>query len=103
MARFQNNKEESVGQVRIQKESSNEAVIGISVDKNHRGKKYAVQMLKSASIYFLKLNPDFIINAYIKEENISSKKAFENAGYRLNQLILYKGFESLHYLYKKAQ
>lgn len=99
---FQNNKEESVGQVRIQKESSNEVVIGISVDKNHRGKKYAVQMLKSASSYFLKLNPNFIINAYIKKENIKSKKAFENAGYSFNQLLVYKGFKSSLYVFKKT-
>ena len=99
---FQNNKEESVGQVRIQKESSNGVVIGISVDKNHRGKKYAMQMLKSASSYFLKLNPNFIINAYIKEENIHSKKAFENAGYCFKQLLVYKGFKSSLYVYKKT-
>lgn len=100
---FQDSEEKSVGQVRIQKEKNKEAVIGISIDKNHRGKKYAMQMLKSASAYFLKLHPDFIINAYIKEENIGSKKAFENAGYRFNQMLVYKGFRSLHYINKRMK
>lgn len=100
---FQDSKGESVGQVRIQKEKNREAVIGISIDKNHRGKKYAIQMLESASAYFFKLYPDFIINAYIKEENIRSKKAFENAGYSFNQMLVYKGSKSLHYIKKRMK
>jgi len=100
---FQDSEGESVGQVRIQKGKNREAVIGISIDKNHRGKKYAIQMLESASAYFFKLHPDFIINAYIKEENISSKKAFENAGYSFNQMLVYKGFKSLHYINKRMK
>lgn len=98
---FQNSEEKSVGQVRIQKVKNKEAVIGISIDKNHRGKKYAIQMLKSASNYFLKLHPDFILNAYIKQENIISKRAFKNAGYHFNQTLDYKGFMSSHYINKK--
>lgn len=100
---FQDSEDKSVGQVRIQKEKNKESVIGISIDKNHRGKKYAIQMLRSASNYFLKLHADFIINAYIKEENIISKKAFENAGYSFNQILNYKGFRSLHYINKRRK
>jgi RimJ/RimL family protein N-acetyltransferase len=40
---------EFIGQVRIQKQDENTAVIGISNDANHRGKGYANKMIQIAS------------------------------------------------------
>ena len=53
---FEDAKKQAVGQVRFQLEN-NGAVIGILVDKNHRGKGYAAEMLKMASEYFHEQHP----------------------------------------------
>ena len=44
--------------------------------------------------------PNFNLSAYIKEENVISKKVFENAGYHFHEMLSYKGFNSFHYRYK---
>jgi RimJ/RimL family protein N-acetyltransferase len=99
---FQNIYGEDVGQIRIQRQNSknNDAIIGVSVDSNHRGKGYSTEALTIASDLFLKSNPGFVINAYIKEENLSSKSAFEKAGYHFLGLIDYKNFKSYHFVKK---
>ncbi|MCK8141469.1 GNAT family N-acetyltransferase [Flavobacterium sp. I-SCBP12n] len=95
---FENNKKEAVGQIRIQKENQNQALIGISIDKNHRGNGYAKKMLEMATDSFCNTNPDFLINAYIKESNLGSKRAFENAGFEFIGIIDYDNFRSFHYI-----
>jgi RimJ/RimL family protein N-acetyltransferase len=89
-----------IGQVRIQNQNENTALIGISNDANHRRKGYASQMIQIASDEFLKHNPHFCISAFIKIENIASKKAFEKAGYELDVVLEYEGFPSYHYIKK---
>jgi RimJ/RimL family protein N-acetyltransferase len=98
----QNSDGEDVGQVRIQKQKDkkNEALIGISIDPNHRGKGYAKELLILATDLFLKFNPGFAISAYIKEGNLSSKCAFENAGFKLVDMIDYENFKSYHLVIK---
>lgn len=66
------------GQVRIEKHDK--AVIGISIDKNSRGKGFASQMLKMSIDFFRKTNDDPIY-AYIRKDNSASVKSFENAGF----------------------
>lgn len=95
---FENDKKEVVGQIRIQKENNNQAVIGISIDRNHRGNGYATKMLEMAADSFFSANPNFLINAYIKENNLSSKNAFENAGFEFIGIIDYDNFRSFHYI-----
>lgn len=97
---FQNSEGENVGQVRIQKNKNKESLIGISIDSNHRGKGYAKEMLLLATDIFLKSNHGFLINAYIKEGNLSSKFAFENAGFYFIEMIVYKNFKSYHFIKK---
>ncbi len=97
---FQNSEGENVGQVRIQKNKNKESLIGISIDSNHRGKGYAKEMLTLATDIFLKSNHGFLINAYIKEGNLSSKFAFENAGFYFIEMIVYKNFKSYHFIKK---
>ena len=97
---FQNFENHNIGQIRIQKEENNEALIGISIDKKYRGKSYATKALKLASKYFLDLNPNFLINAFIKIENRGSEKAFKNAGFELENIVEYEKHQSLHYIKK---
>lgn len=97
---FQNEANFNVGQVRIQKETAKEALIGISVSVEHRGKSYAKEMLQKASDYFLNSNKDFIINAFIKKKNINSKYAFEKAGFEFVDEKIYENIKSFHYVKK---
>jgi RimJ/RimL family protein N-acetyltransferase len=98
----QNSVGDDIGQVRIekQKDKNKEALIGISIDSTHRGKGYAKEVLILATDLFLKSNHGFLINAYIKEGNLSSKLAFENAGFCLIDMIEYKNFKSYHLIKK---
>jgi RimJ/RimL family protein N-acetyltransferase len=97
---FQNEENLNIGQVRIQKENINEALIGISISTEHRGKSYAKKMLRIASDYFLGFNQGFKINAFIKKKNLSSKYAFEKAGFEFANEKIYKNIQSFHYVKK---
>ncbi len=92
------NKEGSpIGQVRIQKENNTDALIGISISDIHRGKGYSVEMLKSSSNYFLHMNPNFSINAFIKQNNLTSKIAFEKADFKFIGMQIYQNHNSYHF------
>jgi RimJ/RimL family protein N-acetyltransferase len=97
---FQNDEGQHVGQIRIQKENQNQAIIGISIASEHRGKGYAKGMLLLASDYFLEINIGYLINAYIKEQNGSSKQAFEKAGFEFQNTINYENCSSFHFIKK---
>jgi RimJ/RimL family protein N-acetyltransferase len=95
---FENEIKEPVGQVRIQKENLKEAIIGISIDHKHRGKGYSKKMLEMATESFFTENPYILINAFIKETNLSSKFAFQKAGFKFIKMIDFDGYRSFHYL-----
>lgn len=82
-----------VGQVRIERQLG-EAVIGISVDSEFRGKSLSSKMLMMATLDFFTRNPGQTIVAYIKVENISSYKAFCQAGFVYDRELKLKGFNS---------
>jgi len=86
-----------VGQVRIQKENITHAVIGISIAVNQRGKGYSTVMLEMSSGYFLKSNPNSNINAFIKYTNLTSKYAFEKAGFKFIGIKTYQNQKSFHF------
>ncbi len=94
------NGEKKIGQIRIEKYADNKAKIGISIEKKHRGEKFAFKMIDIASTYFLDNNSDFNLNAFIKESNISSIKSFEKARYNLFRTLTKKRIKSLHYIRK---
>jgi RimJ/RimL family protein N-acetyltransferase len=99
----QNEIGEDIGQVRIQKQeekNNNEALVSISIDSNHRGKGYAKEILMLSTDFFLKFNRGFLINAYIKEANLSSKFAFEKAGFTFNGMIEFEYVRSFHFVKK---
>ncbi|MEO5572113.1 MAG: UDP-2,4-diacetamido-2,4,6-trideoxy-beta-L-altropyranose hydrolase [Bacteroidia bacterium] len=95
---FFDEQDNPVGQVRMEK-SENEIVVGISVDKNFRGKSYGVQMLEAATNDYLKSNPESTIAAYIKIENASSYNIFLKVGFTNEEIVTIHGNKS-YKLYK---
>ncbi|MEO5571431.1 MAG: UDP-2,4-diacetamido-2,4,6-trideoxy-beta-L-altropyranose hydrolase [Bacteroidia bacterium] len=90
---FFDEQENPVGQVRIDK-NLNGIVIGVSIDKNFRGKSYGVVMLKLATNDYLERNPDAIITAYIKYENAASINIFMKAGFNNEKIVTIHGNKS---------
>ena len=97
---FENHLNQAIGQVRIQINLHDTAIIGISNDAQHRGKGYATPMIAIATDLFLKEHPQLVVSAYIKVENLASAKAFEKAGFVLDSTINYEGSSSYHYIKK---
>ncbi|MDG1284772.1 MAG: GNAT family N-acetyltransferase [Flavobacteriaceae bacterium] len=97
---FMNEENKAIGQLRIQKQNENESIIGISVDSNYRGNGYAQDMLVKGTNYFLLENPNFIINAFIKEKNVSSKQVFEKAKFKFKKMVNHENSNSFHYIKK---
>lgn len=95
---FQNNSLDYIGQVRIQKINDRNSVIGVSVCSEQRGMGYGSIILIESCKDFFKLNNSFIINAYIKDNNISSKIIFEKAGFNFLENIFYNNFNTKHYV-----
>lgn len=83
---FHDYKNIPVGQVRIEIRNLSTAVIGISVDKDFRGRGFAVQMLKKSAAEFKKNHPEIIIEAFIKESNKASYHSFINAGFTFAEM-----------------
>jgi len=63
-------------------EKEGEAIIGVTIDKNFRGKGLGVKFIKVGLEEFFKKS-DLTVLAYIKKGNIASVKSFENAGFSL--------------------
>jgi len=88
-----------IGQVRFEKDNiSKKGIVGISIDKDFRGRGLASKILIQASNYFLKENPEYIIEAYIKVGNQGSISAFIKAGFIFSQYLDYHGIESVLYI-----
>lgn len=68
-----------VAQIRFNKEEEG-VVISVSIDKNFRGKGLGDKIIEEAS-KTLNIYP---IIAYVKPDNIPSKKSFIKAGFKLN-------------------
>ncbi len=95
---FQNSKDEKIGQIRLQKIDKENYLIGVSIAAEHRGKGYGSRILKMGCNEFLIQNPSIILNAYIKEANISSLSIFEKAGFYFKNKLYYNNFKSFHYI-----
>ncbi len=92
--------EHPIGQVRIHK-TENEVIIGVSVDKESRGKNYAARLIAKASYLYLLENNNDSIFAYIKLTNTSSLNAFVNAGYKQLKDVEIDGNKSFKLVYKQ--
>lgn len=87
---FEDHFNQPVGQVRIEN-IKDYSIIGISIDKNHRGKGYAVEILKQSAAYYFSLYPKNYIIAYIKKDNFVSYKSFISAGYEFIDEVIESG------------
>lgn len=89
-----------VGQVRIDS-SNNEVIIGVSVDKDFRGKGIAAEMIERASENYMNHSKKATITAYIKKENTASIKQFQKAGFIIENEVVISGIPSFRLLKKE--
>ena len=95
---FTDDSNNDVGLVRINK-TEEHWLIGITIDKNHRGKGYSSQMINSASkAHYAKYGQPLI--AQIKQDNPASIKAFLKAGFRFDKELLINNISSSQYIYE---
>ncbi len=79
----------AIGQVRFEGESEI-ATVDISVAANHRGKGYATSLLQLAVTTLFNDSRWKSVQAWIKPENIASRRSFQRAGFR------HHGEENIH-------
>lgn len=91
----------TVGQVQIALTDKG-YIIGISIDKNQRGKGLAKRMLEKASKYFWKTSDEPIL-AKIKTTNLASVNSFESAGFVFNHKYKTQEYDVLVYKANKGQ
>lgn len=70
-----------VGQVRFEKQTDGEVIIGVSLDTKFRGRGLATQLVTEACRVCRKQWGNVPVTAYIKTENVASVRAFERAGF----------------------
>jgi RimJ/RimL family protein N-acetyltransferase len=97
---FQNEENDYVGQVRIQIQNGNNAIIGISIDAQYRGKRYSREMIEKACDSFFGINRDCSVSAFIKVGNLGSKSAFLKAGFEYTATTEINNYKSLHFTKK---
>lgn len=90
--------DEFVGQVRF--DFGKENVMGVSIAKDFRGRGLGSILIKKGLDY-IKTNKKNISNiiACIKEDNISSIRSFEKAGFILDDRIEISGIKAFKYIY----
>lgn len=74
-----------IAQVRFDYTNPTEGAISYSVAKNFRNQGYGVKILKLVSEKIVSEFKVQVIIAYIKSENLISKKTFEKAGYNFKE------------------
>ena len=97
---FENAQNQKIGFVRFDKEFKNNWIISINIASFHRGKGYSVELLRRGVSYFISVRGHKLIKAFIKKENIASKKAFERVGFIVQEEINVKGIESILMVWK---
>ena len=70
-----------VGQVRFEKQANGEVIIGVSVDKDFRGRGLASVLIREACTDCRVKWGNVPVTAYIKPENVASVRAFGKAGF----------------------
>jgi len=91
--------DQPVGLVRYEIENE-KSIVGINLDKNFRGKGLAVKLLKESLDFYCKTE-NVPVEAYIKNDNKASIKAFEKVGYRFLRNDEFNGIKSVVYYYEK--
>lgn len=81
--------------------SCNEAIISICITKDHRGFGIGEIVIKRALKYLNSIKPEIkTIKAYIKEENIASKRLFEKAHFEFLNKCTIKNHNASVYIYR---
>ena len=86
-----------IAQVHIDKDGE----ITMSLASEFRGKHLAKPVIKAGIAYIRRYPSIKKLVAHIKDENITSVKAFEKAGFRLNGKTTFRGHQCLEYIYNK--
>jgi len=89
-----------IGQVRFDIDGS-EALISISIERRFRGKGYGRTIIRLASKSVFDKMEISVINAFVKQDNIASKKVFLEAGFREAGLQVVKGYQAVHLVLRK--
>jgi UDP-2,4-diacetamido-2,4,6-trideoxy-beta-L-altropyranose hydrolase len=92
---------EPLGQVRYQIQG-NEADISINLAPERRGAGYGSRILKLADKWLFRKDVVKTIHAYIKPDNLASKKAFTKAGYVYRETTIVDSISAEHYVVKVA-
>lgn len=85
----------SIGVIRYEKHSHKELLISINLDKEFRGNGYGSALIKIGSEKIFSNADTMQISAHIKSNNISSLKAFQNAGFTSTKKALPDGSHHL--------
>lgn len=72
-------------------------LIGINIAPTYRGQKLSSSLLKMACRYYVSDTVSSLILAYIRSDNIASKRAFEGAGFIYRSKKNVEGHEALVY------
>ncbi len=81
--------------------SCNEAIISICITKDYRGFGIGETVIKKALEYLCSIKPRIkTVKAYIKEENISSKRLFEKAHFEFLNKCTIKNHNASVYIYQ---
>jgi len=86
-----------IGQVRINRQSNQEAEIDVSVVRDFRGTGYGSLLLESALRGAFDSTSITKVHAFIRPENLASVRAFEKAGFLRMGERQVKGNPALHY------
>ena len=74
--------EQAVGQIRINLELDNTAIINYSIAEKYRGSGYGKKILNLAETeLYDRFKNKYILKALVKTNNIASQLAFERLGY----------------------
>ncbi|MBD2113948.1 MULTISPECIES: UDP-2,4-diacetamido-2,4,6-trideoxy-beta-L-altropyranose hydrolase [Cyanophyceae] len=77
-----NNRDQPVGLIRCEVDAKNEAVVSINIASQYRGMGYASSIIEKSSSKMLRNSKLHQLNAYVKQDNLASIKAFLKAGFK---------------------
>ena len=94
---------EPVGEVRFDIEGE-AAVVSVVVDSEYRGKGYGTELIRRGTKYFLSKNSGTLrVDAFIKETNKPSVRAFEKAGYVHREELVRNGDASYRLAFSRSE
>jgi len=90
----------AVGQIRFDSRSEGEWEVGISLDRNMRGRGLGSELIAAGVRELLKEIRTARIHAHVKPLNRASAKSFENAGFRRSGMDQVRGIAAIHLIYQ---